>query len=101
MANVILHFLDSVGTCSGTGGGVGAGIVGVPDVGCVGGDARAAGRGCDHTTDSEPSRTVSIRGAPLGCALGAGVTSAVGRGGAGGCALLVGELDNREQGESL
>ena len=101
LANVIWHLLDSVGTCSSTGRCVGTWIVGVSDVGCICGDAGAASWGCDDTAHSESSSTVSIRWSSLGCALWAGVTGAIGGGGAGGCALLVGELDNGEQGESL
>ena len=101
LANVIWHLLDSVGTCSSTGRCVGTWIVRVSDVGCICGDAGAASWGCDDTAHSESSSTVSIRWATLGCALWAGVTGAIGGGGAGGCALLVGELDNGEQGESL
>ena len=53
------------------------------------------------TAHSKPSSTVPIRAAPLGGALWAGVACSIGRAGAGGCALLVGELDNGEQGEGL
>ena len=53
------------------------------------------------TADSEARGTVAVSAAPLGGALRAGVAGAVGRAGAGGRALLVGELDNGEQGEGL
>ena len=53
------------------------------------------------TAHSKPSSTVSIRAAPPGSALRAGVACSIGGARAGGCALLVGELDNGEQGEGL
>ena len=53
------------------------------------------------TAHSEASSTVSIRAAPLGGALRAGVACAVGGARAGGRALLVGELHDGEQGEGL
>ena len=53
------------------------------------------------TADSEARGTVAVSAAPLGGALRAGVAGAVGGAGAGGRALLVGELDDGEQGEGL
>ena len=53
------------------------------------------------TAHSEARCTVAIRAAPLGGALRAGVAGPIGRARAGGRALLVGELHDGEQGESL
>ena len=53
------------------------------------------------TADSEARSTVAISAATLGGALRAGVAGAVGGAGAGGRALLVRELDDGEQRESL
>ena len=82
-------------------GSVGAGVARVPDVGGVGGDGGTTGGGGDDTANSKPRSTVAISTAALGRTLGAGVTSSKGGGGAGACALLVGELDDGEQGEGL
>ena len=60
LANVIRDLLEGVSTCSSTGWGVGTGIVRIPDVGCICGDAGAASGGGDHTANSKASGTVSI-----------------------------------------
>ena len=101
LTHVITDLVDSVGACARTAGGVGAGVAGIPDVGGVSGDDAATGGAVDDTADTEASSTVSIRAASLGRALGAGVASAIGGGGAGRSALLVRELDDGEQGEAL
>ena len=49
LADIIWGFVDGELTCSSAGGGVGAGVVGVPDVGGVGGDAGATWGGGNHT----------------------------------------------------
>ena len=101
LTHIRAHLVDSVGAGAGAGGGVGARVVWVPDVGRVGGDDGAAGRGVDHAADAEPRGTVPIRAPALGRALRAGVARPVGRAGAGSGALLVGELDDGEQGKCL
>ena len=101
LTHIITDLVDSVGACARTAGGVRAGVAGIPDVGGVGGDDAATGGAVDDAADTKASSTVSIRAASLGCALGAGVTRAIGGGGAGRSALLVRELDDGEQGEAL
>ena len=101
LTDIVGHLAEGVGAGGGTGGGVAAGVARVPDVGGVGGDGRATGGGVDHTADTEPSSAVTISTAALSGALRAGVAGPVGGGGAGSGALLVGELDDGEEGEGL
>ena len=101
LTDVIGHLAEGVGAGGGTGGCVAAGVARVPDVGGVGGDGGTTGGAVDHTADPEASSTVTISTASLGRALRAGVAGAVGGGGAGPGALLVGELDDGEQREGL
>ena len=49
LADVIGHLVEGEGTGASCGGGVGAGVVWISDVGGVGGDGGAAGGGGDHT----------------------------------------------------
>ena len=49
LADVIGHLVEGEGTGASCGGGVGAGVVGVPDVGGVGGEGAATGGGVDNT----------------------------------------------------
>ena len=49
LANIIRDFAEGEGTRPARGRGVGAGVVWISDVGGVGGDGAAAGRGGDHT----------------------------------------------------
>ena len=101
LTDVVRDLVEGVGAGGGTGGRVAAGVARVPDVGGVGGDGGATGGGVDHTADTEPSSAVPISTAALSGALRAGVAGPVGGGGARPCALLVGELDDGEQRESL
>ena len=54
-----------------------------------------------RTADSKPGSTVPVSTPALSRALRAGVAGTVGGGGAGSRALLVGELDDGEEGEGL
>ena len=101
LTHIRAHLVDSVGAGAGAGGGVGARVVWVPDVGRVGGDRGATAGGGDDAAHPEPGGTLAVSAASLGGALRAGVAGPVGRGGAGSCALLVGELDDGEEGEGL
>ena len=101
LADIVRLLAEGVGTGGGAGSRVAAGVARVPHVGGVGGDGRATGGAVDHTAHSEPSGTVTVSTASLSRALGAGVAGPVGRRGACSCTLLVGELDDGEQGESL
>ena len=94
-------FADSISAGGGTWGCVAAGVSRVPDVGGVGGDWGATGGGIDDTADSKSGRAVSISTSTFSRTLRAGVAGPVGRGGAGARALLVGELDDGEEGEGL
>ena len=55
----------------------------------------------DHTAHSKPSSTVAVSTPALSRALGAGVAGPIRGGGAGSRALLVGELNDGEQGEGF
>jgi len=99
LTHIIRCLGDGVLAGAGAGGGVGAGVARVPDVGGVVGDAGSTGAGVDHTADSESSGTVSISTSSLGRALRAGVAGAIGGGGTGTSALLIGELNDGEQGK--
>ena len=101
LTHISRHFIDCIWTCAGTANSVGAWIVWISDVSCICRDWCTACWCCDDTADSKSSSTVSIRASTLCCTLRAGVTGPIGGAGTGGCALLVGELDNGEQGESL
>ena len=101
MADIIRGFADAEGTTPSTARSVAAGIARVPDVGGVGGDGGPTGAAVDDTAHPEPSSAVTVSSAALRRTLGGGVAGPVGGGGAGSCALLVGELDNGEQGECL
>ena len=101
LADVVGDLLDGEGAGGGTAGLVAAGVGGVPDVGRVGGDRGATAGGGDDAAHPEPGGTLAVSAASLGGALRAGVAGPVGRGGAGSCALLVGELDDGEQGQRL
>ena len=99
LTDVIRHLADGVLARPGAAHSVGAGVARVPDVGGVGGDGGATCGGADDAADSKSSSTAAIGATSLGRALRAGEAGAIGGGGAGGCALLVGKLDNGEQGE--
>ena len=101
LADVVGRFSDGEGACSPGCGGVGAGVARVPDVGGVGGDGGPAGGGRDDAADSEACSTVTVRGSSFRGALRAGHAGPEGGGGAGPGALLVGELDDGEEGECL
>ena len=101
LTDVVRHLAEGVGAGGGAGGGVAAGVARVPDVGGVGGDGGATRGAVDDTTHSEARGTVTVSTAALGRALRAGVAGPVGRAGAGSGALLVGELDDGEQGKCL
>ena len=49
LADVIGHLVEGEGAGASCGGGVGAGVVGVPDVGGVGGEGASTGGGVDNT----------------------------------------------------
>ena len=66
LADVVRHLVDGEGAGGGAAGFVPAGVGGVPDVGRVGGDDGAAGRGVDHTADAETRGTVPVRAPALG-----------------------------------
>ena len=78
LTHVITDLVDSVGACARTAGGVRAGIAGISDVGGVGGDDATTRGAVYDTADTEAGGAVSIRAAPLGRALRASVTGAVG-----------------------
>ena len=101
LTDVSGDLVEGVGAGGGTGGRVAAGVSRVPDVGGVGGDGSATGGGVDHTAHSKPSGTVPVSTTALSGALRAGVAGPVGGGGARPRALLVGELDDGEEGEGL
>ena len=101
LADIVRLLAEGVGAGGGAGGGVAAGVARVPDVGGVGGDGGATCGAVDDTTHSEARGTVTVSTATLGRALRAGVAGPVGRAGAGSGALLVGELDDGEQGKCL
>ena len=101
LADIVRLLAEGVGAGGGAGGRVAAGVARVPHVGGVGGDGRATGGGVDHTAHSEPSGAVTVSTASLSRALRAGVAGPVGGGGAGACAVLVGELDDGEEREGL
>ena len=101
LTDVSGDLVEGEGAGGGTGGGVAAGVARVPDVGRVGGDGGATGGGVDHTADTEPSSAVTISTAALSGALRAGVAGPVRGGGACPGTLLIGELDNGEEGEGL
>ena len=101
LADIVRLLAEGVGAGGGTGGCVAAGVSRVPDVGGVGGDGSATGGGVDHTAHSKPSGTVPVSTTALSGALRAGVAGPVGGGGARPRALLVGELDDGEEGEGL
>ena len=101
MADISRGFVEGVGAGGGAARSVAAGIARVPDVGGVGGDGGPTGAAVDDTAHPEPSSAVTVSSAALRRTLGGGVAGPVGGGGAGSCALLVGELDNGEQGECL
>ena len=101
LTDVSGDLVEGEGAGGGTGGGVAAGVAGVPDVGGVGGDGGPTGAAVDDTAHSKPSSAVTISTAALSGALRAGVAGPVGGGGAGSGALLVGELDDGEEGEGL
>ena len=100
LADVVRDLADGVLAGAGR-GGVGAGVARVPDVGGVGGDGGPAGGGRDDAADPEASSTVTVRGSSFRGALRAGHAGPEGGGGAGPGALLVGELDDGEEGECL
>ena len=66
LADVLRHLVDGEGAGGGAARLVAAGVGGVPDVGRVGGDDGAAGRGVDHTADAETRGTVPVRAPALG-----------------------------------
>ena len=101
LADIVRGLVEGVGTGGGTGGGVAAGVSRVPDVGGVGGDGGATSRAGNHTAHSKPRGTVSVSSAALRRALRAGVAGPECGGGARPRTLLVGELDDGEQGECL
>ena len=101
LADIVRLLAEGVGAGGGAGGRVAAGVARVPDVGGVGGDGGATRGAVDDTTHSEARGTVTVSTATLGRALRAGVAGPVGRAGAGSGALLVGELDDGEQGKCL
>lgn len=81
LTDIVGHLVEGVSAGGGTGGCVAAGVSRVPDVGGVGADSSTTGRGGDHTTDSEPSSTVSVSTPSLSRALRAGEASSEGAGG--------------------
>ena len=101
LTDVVDHLVDGEGAGGGAAGFVAAGVCGVPDVGGVGGYRGATGGGGDDTAHPEPGGTFAVSAASICGALRAGVAGPVGGGGAGPGALLVGELDDGEEGEGL
>ena len=101
MADIGRGFVEGVGAGGGAARSVAAGIARVPDVSGVGGDGGPTGTAVYDTAHSEPRSAVTISSAALRRTLGGGVAGTVGGGGAGSCALLVGELDDGEEGECL
>ena len=101
LTDVVGHLVDGEGAGGGAAGFVPAGVGGVPDVGGVGGDRGATAGGGDDAAHPEPGRTFAVSAASFGGALRGGVAGPVGGRGAGSGALLVGELDDGEEGECL
>ena len=101
LADVLRHLVDGEGAGGGAARLVAAGVGGVPDVGRVGGDGGATAGAEDDAAHPEPGRTFSVSGAAFGGALRAGEAGPVGRAGACSGALLVGELDDGEEGQGL
>ena len=100
LADVVRDLADGVLAAPGR-GGVGAGVSRVPDVGGVGGDGGPAGGGGDDAADPEARGTGAGGRTASAAALGGGVAGPVGVGGGRADALVVGELDDVEQGELL
>ena len=101
LADIVRGLVEGVGAGGGTGGCVAAGVSRVPDVGGVGGDGGATSCAGNHTAHSKPRGTVSVSSAALRRTLRAGVAGPKGGGGTRPCTLLVGELDDGEEGECL
>ena len=97
LADIILLLLDGERTGSGAGGREGARVVGVPDVGGVGRDGGAAGRGGDDAANSKPRSTAAGGRSSPGGALRGGVAGALRARGGGVRTLLVRELDDSEE----
>ena len=101
LTDVVRALSYSEGASSPSGRRVCAGVARVPDVRGVGGDGGAAGGGGDDAADPE-ARGTGAGGRPASAAaLGGGVAGPVGVGGGRADALVVGELDDVEQGEKL
>ena len=101
LTDVSGDLVEGVGAGGGTGSRVAAGVSRVPDVGGVGGDGGATSRAGNHTAHSKPRGTVSVSSAALRRALRPGVAGPECGGGARPRTLLVGELDDGEEGECL
>ena len=100
LADVVGHFSNSEDAGASSSWSEGAGVARVPDVRGVGGDGGVAGGGGDDAADTEAGGTGAGGRSASAAALGGGVAGPVG---VGGCAdaLVVGELDDVEQGELL
>ena len=101
LADVVGHFSNSEDAGASSSWSEGAGVSRVPDVGGVGGDGGVAGGGGDDAADPEARGTGAGGRSASAAALGGGVAGPVGVGGGGADALVVGELDDVEQGELL
>ena len=97
MTDVIRDFSYSEGTRSSVSGSIAAGVARVPDVCRVRRYGGPAGRGGDDAADAKACSTVTVSAASSGAALRAGVARPIGGARARACALLVGELDDREE----
>ena len=101
LADVVGHFSNSEDAGASSSWSEGAGVARVPDVGGVGGDGGPTGGGGDDAADPE-ARGTGARGRPtFTAALGGGEAGPVGGGGGGADALVVGKLNDVEQGENL
>ena len=101
MADIVRGFVEGVGAGGGAARSVAAGIARVPDVSGVGGDGGPTGAAVDDTADSKPGSAVTVSTSALSRTLRAGVAGPVRGGGACPGTLLIGELDNGEEGEGL
>ena len=97
LTDVIRHLAEGEGAGGSTGCSEAAGVARVPDVCRVRRYGGPAGRGGDDAADAKACSTVTVSAASSGAALRAGVARPIGGARARACALLVGELDDREE----
>jgi len=97
LANVVRAFVHFDFAASGGGRGVGAGVVGVPDVTGVGRDSGTTCVGSYQAANSKSCGTVAISRAALLSTLRGGVARAVCGGRTRSCAASIWKLDNGEE----